>query len=128
MSKNKNSHSAAHDDHRPNVKLYIGVFAALLALTGLTVFISTFHLPRPQAIALGLLVAAVKGTLVAAIFMHLWGENKLIFKVLLVTIAAAFMMIMPMIDFHLLSSRISEHANIAAQHPDEGAKTPGDKK
>ncbi len=33
----------AHDEHRPSVKLYLKVFAALLALTVLTVGVSYLH-------------------------------------------------------------------------------------
>jgi cytochrome c oxidase subunit 4 len=125
MSKNKNasaSHDQSRDDHRPNVKLYIGVFAALMICTLLTVLVSKFHLPRPQAIALGLAIALVKASLVGAIFMHLWGEAKLIHKFLYVTVFFAVIMIIPMIDFALTSPRQLEHADVAAQHPDEGGE------
>ena len=77
MSK-KEKASAHGDEHRPNVKVYIGVFAALMICTLLTVVVSKFHLPRPQAIALGLAIALFKASLVGALFMHLWGEGKLI--------------------------------------------------
>jgi cytochrome c oxidase subunit 4 len=124
MAKNKNHGSAGenhHDDHRPNVKLYIGVFAALMVLTCVTVIISKFHLPRPQAIALGLLVAAIKASLVGAIFMHLWGEKKMIHTFLYVTVACGAIMIIPIIDFVLTAPRVMNHPDVAAQHPDEGA-------
>jgi len=122
MSKNKaGKHDAHHDDHRPDVKLYLGVFAALMVLTCVTVLISKFHLPRPQAIALGLFVALIKASLVGAIFMHLWGEKKMIHKFLYVTVACAAILVLPMIDFVLTRSRVIEHADVAAQHPDEGA-------
>ena len=121
MSKNKNA-SAHHDDHRPNVKLYVGVFAALMACTLLTVVVSKLHLPRPQAIALGLAIALVKAGLVGAIFMHLWGEKKLIHKFLYVTAFFAAIMVIPMIDFILLSPRMLAHNDVAAQHPDEGGE------
>jgi cytochrome c oxidase subunit 4 len=122
MAKHKNaSHDAAHDGHRPNVKLYIAVFAALMVLTGVTVGISMFHLPRPQAIALGLTVAALKAGLVGALFMHLWGEKKLIHKLLYVTVALAVLFLLPMTDFLLLRSRQLHPMPVADQHPDEGA-------
>ena len=119
MSKNKNA-AASHDEHRPNVKLYIGVFAALMVCTLLTVAVSKFHLPRPQAIALGLAIALVKASLVGAIFMHLWGEAKLIHKFLYVTVFFACILVIPMIDFVLISPRMMNHADVASQHPDEG--------
>lgn len=121
MSQKNKDARAAHDAHRPNVKLYVAVFAALMVLTAITVLVSKFHLPRPQAIALGLLIAGVKASLVAAIFMHLWGENKLIHKFIYVTAFFGAFMVLPMIDFALLSPKIVRHEDVAAQHPDEGA-------
>jgi cytochrome c oxidase subunit 4 len=126
MAKHKDAHAHAHDvvhadEHRPNVGLYLGIFAALMVLTGLTVFVSKFHLPRPQAIALGLLIACTKASLVGAVFMHLYGEKKLIHKFLYTAGFFGLMMLIPMIDFVLTRPKTLEHADVAAQHPDEGA-------
>jgi caa(3)-type oxidase subunit IV len=122
--KNKSAHDApsahdAHDDHRPDVGLYVKVFGALMVLTMVTVGISTLRLPRPEAIALGLAVAAVKAGLVGAIFMHLWGEAKMIHKFLYVTVACGAIMVIPMIDFVLLAPKYEHPVAVAAQHPDE---------
>ncbi|HTO94476.1 MAG TPA: cytochrome C oxidase subunit IV family protein [Bacteroidota bacterium] len=67
---------------KKTVRVYVTVFAALLALTIITVTISTFHLDPPAAIAVALLIASVKGSLVAAYFMHLISEKKLIYAAL----------------------------------------------
>lgn len=112
--------NSAHDEHRPNVKLYIAVFAALLALTLVTVIVSKFHLPRPQAIALGLAVASAKAGLVAAIFMHLWGEQRLIFKILLVTAFFGSILILPLLDCALILPQATQRMPVAEQHPHEG--------
>jgi cytochrome c oxidase subunit IV len=77
-------HAADIDRH---VRVYITVFVALMVLTMVTVAISRFHLPVHQAVTLALLVAIVKGSLVATYFMHLISEKKLIFAVLLLTVA-----------------------------------------
>jgi cytochrome c oxidase subunit 4 len=69
------------------VRIYITVFVALMALTIVTVAISRFHLPLPLAVTVALLVATVKGSLVACYFMHLISEKKLIYAVLAVTAA-----------------------------------------
>jgi caa(3)-type oxidase subunit IV len=125
MSKHKEAHAhdVVHADHeRPNVKLYIGIFAALMVLTGLTVLVSKFHLPRPQAIALGLLIACTKASLVGAVFMHLWGEKHLIHRFLYTAGFFGVLMIIPMVDFILTRPLHLEHANVAAQHPDESEK------
>ncbi len=113
MSKNND----AHDEHRPNVGLYVKVFAALMVLTLITVVISKFHLPRPQAITLGLLVALIKASLVGALFMHLWGESKLIHNALYIAAAGALILVLPMIDFVLISHKMTSPADVASQHP-----------
>lgn len=119
------AHDVVHADHeRPNVKLYVGIFAALMVLTGLTVFVSKFHLPRPQAIALGLLIACTKASLVGAVFMHLWGEKKMIHRFLYTAGFFGVLMLIPITDFVLTRHLELDHANVAAQHPDEG-KTEG---
>ena len=125
MAKHNEGHAHAHDvvhaDHeRPNIKLYLGVFAALMVLTGVTVMVSKFHLPRPQAVALGLLIACTKASLVGAVFMHLWGEKKLIHKFLYISFFFGSIMIITITDFVLLHSKFTDHPNVAAQHPDEG--------
>ena len=77
-------HAADIDKH---VRVYIIVFVALMALTIVTVAISRFHLPVPMAIAVAMIVATIKGTLVACYFMHLISEKKLIYAVMALTIA-----------------------------------------
>ena len=76
-------HAADIDKH---VRVYITVFVALMVLTIVTVAISYLHLPLPVAIGVALLVATIKGTLVAAYFMHLISEKKLIYAVLVLTV------------------------------------------
>ena len=82
MSTPTNDHAADIDRH---VRVYITVFVALMVLTIVTVAISRVHLPVPQAGALALVVATIKGSLVACYFMHLISEKKLILAVLVLT-------------------------------------------
>jgi cytochrome c oxidase subunit 4 len=77
-------HAADIDKH---VRIYITVFVVLMALTIITVAISRIHLPVPIAVTVALLVATIKGSLVACYFMHLISEKKLIYAVLLLTVA-----------------------------------------
>jgi cytochrome c oxidase subunit IV len=77
-------HAADIDRH---VRVYITFFVALMALTIITVGISYLHLPVPMAVTAALLVATVKGSLVACYFMHLISEKKLIYAVLALTAA-----------------------------------------
>jgi cytochrome c oxidase subunit IV len=92
-------HAADIDKH---VRIYISVFVALMVLTIVTVAISRFHLPVPMAIAVAMLVATIKGSLVACYFMHLISEKKLIYAVLGLT--AAFFVV-------LLALPILTHSN-----------------
>jgi cytochrome c oxidase subunit IV len=67
------------------VRIYITVFVALLGLTIITVAISRYHLPVHIAVTVALIVATIKGSLVACYFMHLISEKKLIYAVLALT-------------------------------------------
>ena len=78
------SDHAVDIDH--HVRVYITVFVALMVLTIITVAISYLHLPVAAAVSVALLVATVKGSLVACYFMHLISEKKLIYAVLLLTV------------------------------------------
>jgi cytochrome c oxidase subunit 4 len=77
-----NDHAADIDKQ---VRIYIIVFVALMALTVVTVAVSYLHLPPKTAIAVALFVATIKGSLVACYFMHLISERKLIYAVLAIT-------------------------------------------
>jgi cytochrome c oxidase subunit IV len=78
-------HDHAVDIDR-QVRVYITVFVALMALTLITVAVSYLHLPPAVAIAVALCVATVKGSLVACYFMHLISEKRLIYAVLVITV------------------------------------------
>lgn len=71
-------------DHS-HVGKYMAVFGALLVLTAVTVGVSTFHMGIMAAVGVAMLVASMKGALVAAYFMHLIGEKKFIWIVLGIT-------------------------------------------
>ena len=75
-----------HADIDRHVKVYITVFVALMVLTVITVAIARVHLPMPLAITAALIVATIKGGLVACYFMHLISEKKLILLVLTITV------------------------------------------
>ena len=91
---------SAHDADIPKqVKAFKLVFAALALGTVLTVAVSTFHLPIVAAVAVALLIAAVKGSLVAGWFMHLRAEKKAIYAVLAVTVVFfVFLLLWPLLD------------------------------
>ena len=91
-------HAVDIDKH---VRIYISVFVALMVLTIVTVAVSRFHLPVPIAVTVALIVAIIKGSLVACYFMHLISEKKLIYAVLALT-AAFFivLMVVPVLTVH----------------------------
>jgi cytochrome c oxidase subunit IV len=86
-------------NHRtaPRVQGYLIVFAALLALTTTTVFVSSLKLPTTSTIVLGLTIAAAKAALVVMFFMHLKGERPMVYWPLALTaflVAALFAFIL----------------------------------
>lgn len=62
------------------------VFVGLAFLTVVTVSVSYLHLATSAAILVALVIATIKGSLVASYFMHLISERKLIYIVLLFTV------------------------------------------
>lgn len=69
------------------------VYLALVVMTGVTVGLSYLHLPTGQAVALAMLVAATKATLIGLYFMHLRWEKKIIYGTLALTaVVFAFVM------------------------------------
>lgn len=74
------------DSIRKQTRAYVGVFVTLMVLTILTVAVSYFHMPVALAVLVALVIASFKGSLVAAVFMHLSHERKVIYWVLLLTI------------------------------------------
>jgi cytochrome c oxidase subunit IV len=75
----------AHGVHQ-HVKRYVMVGITLLAFTGITVALSYVDFGTRKAnVGVAMLVATLKAGLVAAIFMHLAAEKRLIYRVLVFT-------------------------------------------
>ena len=94
--------SSGHDtiDIQSHIKVYMTVFAALAALTIVTVAASYLDLSTGEAILLALTIASVKGSLVAGYFMHLISEKALITWILMLTAGFFFvLMFIPMVSF-----------------------------
>jgi cytochrome c oxidase subunit IV len=62
------------------------VFVSLLAFTVITVAVSGLNLGVPIAITVALVIAAIKGSMVAGVFMHLSHEKQWIYGALLLTV------------------------------------------
>jgi len=71
---------------KKSIRGYMMVGAALLAFTGITVAANQLHLAVPAAIAVALIIATMKGSMVASIFMHLNHERKWIYAALILTL------------------------------------------
>src|SRR2546430_12569808 len=71
---------------KKSVRSYVKVFAMLMLFTIITVSASRFHLAVPVAITIALIIAAMKGSMVAAVFMHLSHEKRAIYGALLLTV------------------------------------------
>jgi caa(3)-type oxidase subunit IV len=74
----------AHDIKK-HLKVYIGVFVALLVGTIITVAVSRVNLGHAGNISLALVIAVLKAALVAGFFMHLVSEKKPIYTILVFT-------------------------------------------
>ena len=94
-----NGHS--EETVRKQVRVYLRVFLALLALTVITVAVSYLRLPVLWAVAAALFIAGLKGSLVAGFFMHLSTEKKIIFFILLLAVVF-FVFLLAMPSWHLL--------------------------
>lgn len=74
------------EEIRKHVRVYIAVFAALAVLTVVTVAVGYMRLPTAPALIAALLIATIKGSLVAGYFMHLISEKKVIFSIVLLSV------------------------------------------
>jgi caa(3)-type oxidase subunit IV len=95
------SHAASIEHIQKQVRVYVTVLVALAALTVVTVGISYLHLPIHWAVTVALIVALVKGSLVALYFMHLISEVKTIYWTLaLCVVFFAALMFLPAFTVH----------------------------
>ena len=86
---------------KKSVRTYMMVGAALLVFTGITVAANRLHLAVPAAIAVALVIATMKGSMVASIFMHLSHEKKWIYGALVLTVIG-FILVMALPSFTLM--------------------------
>jgi cytochrome c oxidase subunit 4 len=76
-----------------HIRNYIMVFGALAILTVITVGASYLQVGVVSAIVIAVIIATIKGSLVASIFMHLLSEKKFVYILLGVT-ALLFLVLM----------------------------------
>ena len=71
---------------KKSVRTYMMVGAALFVFTAITVAVNQIHLAVPLAITVALIIATMKGSMVAAVFMHLSHERMWIYGALVLTV------------------------------------------
>ena len=82
---------AAHDEHvahdvSKHIRGYLLVGLTLIVFTAITVALSYFDFGTQKAnVAVAMIVATFKAAMVAAIFMHLSNEKRMIYRILIFT-------------------------------------------
>ncbi len=101
------------------VRTYFMIGAALFVFTGITVAVNQVHLAIPLAITVALIIATIKGSMVASVFMHLSNEKKWIYGALILTLGG-FLILMA-VPFFTVSDTIGTptHQPAAAEHAPE---------
>lgn len=72
----------AAEETRKHLKAYYRVGGTLIVLTAVTVAVAQLHFTVGMAVGVALLIACVKGSLVASFFMHLVSERNVVFCIL----------------------------------------------
>ena len=100
-----------------SVRRYFKVGAALLVFTAVTVAANKLHLAVPLAITVALIIALMKGSMVAAVFMHLSHVKQWIYGALVLTVVFFLvLMFVPLLTVLDGIGTASEHAGAAATH------------
>ncbi len=92
---------------KKSVRKYMLVGAALLVFTAITVAANQFHFGVPVAVTVALIIATMKGSMVASIFMHLSHEKKWIYGALMLTVLG-FLILMTVPIFTVMDT-IGQH-------------------
>jgi len=100
---------------KKSIRTYLLVGAALFVGTVITVAVNGLHLAVPMAIAVALIIAGTKGSLVAGIFMHLNHEKKWIYGSLILTVI--FFLVLLFVPILTLSDTFGSPVRaVAAEH------------
>jgi caa(3)-type oxidase subunit IV len=104
-------------DHvKKRVRTYRLIGAALFMFTAITVGVNQVHLVVPMAITVALIIAAIKGSMVASVFMHLSHEKQWIYGALLLTVLGFIILIfVPLFTVMDGIGTLSETARAAAE-------------
>ena len=101
---------------KKTVRTYLTVGVALLVFTAITVAANQLHFAVPVAITVALIIAATKGSMVAAVFMHLSHEKRWIYGALILTVV--FFIVLMSVPFFTISDSIGTPIGATAtEHP-----------
>jgi len=89
---------------KKSIRTYMMVGALLYVGTVITVAVNQIHLAIPLAITVALIIATIKGSAVASVFMHLSHEKKWIYGSLILTVV--FFFVLMSVPFLTLSDGI----------------------
>jgi len=109
-------------DHvKKSIRTYMMIGAALFVFTAITVAVNQVHLAVPMAITVALIIAGMKGSMVASVFMHLSHEKKWVYGALLLTVAGFIILLfLPLVTVLDGIGTSSEPARAAAEHAAPG--------
>src|SRR3954466_16290689 len=102
-----------------SVRKYYAVGGLLFVFTAITVAVNQIHLAVPLAITVALVIATMKGSMVAIIFMHLSHEKKWIYGSLILTVVGGTcLVLLPNLTVSRSIGKTSPYT-AAAQHANE---------
>src|ERR1700716_2051223 len=99
---------------KKSIRTYVMVGLALLVFTGITVGANQFHFGVPVAVTVALIIATIKGSMVASVFMHLSHEKKWVYGALLLTVA--FFVVLMLVPLLTVSDTIGRPLAGEASH------------
>lgn len=102
---------------RKSIRTYLMIGAALYVFTVITVAANQVHLAVPLAITVALIIASIKGSMVAAVFMHLNHEKKWIYGSLILTVV--FFIVLMFVPILTVSDTIGTPVHHEAAAPAE---------
>jgi len=104
------------------IRTYGIVGGLLLVFTVITVAVNQVHLAVPLAITVELIIATIKGSMVASIFMHLSHEKKWIYGSLILTVVFFIVLILlPNLTVSDTIGKVSPYTAVA-EHATEKAE------
>ena len=86
---------------KKTIRTYWMIGGALFGFTVITVAVNQIHLAVPMAVTVALIIATMKGSMVASVFMHLSHERKWVYGALILTVVG-FIILMTVPMFTLM--------------------------